>query len=265
MSVSYLKSGVRLYKDKSVDLIRESAFISKSVLSYALTLCLEGNTTAAIEKEIESEILKAGGFPAFKNYEGFPYSACISVNEFIVHGAPSTRLLQQGDVVSIDLGVIYQGFYSDTARTKIIGKGKPEDHLLVQTAEDCFKAGLAFANLGNSTGDIGHAIHRELLKHKDSSGKSLFGIFHNFQGHGIGLDLHEEPGIPNFGFPNGGVEIQEGMCFCIEPVLIYKNAGVVSVPLESGFPQYKTANGTFSTHYENQIYISHSGPIVLTI
>lgn len=266
MSVKELKSGIRIYSGDSVERIKQSAAIAKEVLSYALTICQIGNTTFDIEKEIENRILKAGGTPAFKGYEDFPYSACISVNDYIVHGAPTKHRLKDGDVVSLDLGVIYEGFYSDTARTKILGTARSQDTFLVEAAEECFKAGLEFARIGNSTGDIGHAIHRRLLKYKSASGESLFNIFHNFQGHGIGLTLHEPPSVPNFGFPNGGERIVEGMCFCIEPVLLYRGAKVESVPMEgTNFLQFKTQDGSSTTHYENQIYMSHSGPIVLTI
>lgn len=265
MPTTTLKTGIRLYKEDSFDCLVKSSEISKQVMSYALSICQEGISLLQLEKEIESKILSLNAIPAFKGYNGFPYSACLSVNEYIVHGVATERVLQAGDVLSVDLGVIYDGYYSDHARTLIIGsKKRNEDELLIQTAQECFAQAIEKCIPGNSTGDLGHEIHKTVLKYKDASGQYLFDIFHNFQGHGIGLNLHEKPDVPNFGFPNSGTTLIEGMCICIEPVILYRGSDVIQEPLSNGFIQFKTKNGSPSAHYENQVYISHSGPIILT-
>lgn len=171
-----------------------------------------GIRTKDLNKSAECFIIKNGAVPGFKGYGGFPAGVCISVNEQVIHGFPSERVLKEGDIVSLDAGVYYKGFHTDAARTYAVGKVSPELQTLMEATEQSFYKGMLQARVGNRISDISHAVE-EYIK------PFGYGIVRDFTGHGVGFELHEDPAIPNYGKPGRGVRIQEGMTLAIEPMI----------------------------------------------
>lgn len=260
--------GINLYFNDSVVLLKESGRILKSVLDRLCSEACIGNTTKNLNLLAEALILENHAEPLFKGYSGFPYATCMSNNDCVVHGFPNDEQLKEGDVLSIDVGVKYRGFCTDAARTIIIGSDPHRHKELVSMAEQAFKAGVAHAFPGNYTGDIGYAIQRKVISsYKDPSKPSLgskFAIFPDFQGHGVGLVLHEKPSIPNYGYPKRGRQLEVGMCITIEPVILYSQTKLKRYTNSEGFLFFNTEDGTPTSHYENTIYISEQGPVILT-
>ncbi len=215
---------------------------------------IAGVSTEELDRLAYDLILKKGGEPAFKGYRGYPASTCISINEQVVHGIPSGRKLRQGDIVSVDLGVKYRGFYGDAAVTYAVGDASPSARLLMRTTEEALWQGIAQAVEGKRVSDIGHAIQR----HAEAKG---FSMVRSFVGHGIGRSLHEEPQVPNFGPPGKGPRLMKGMALAIEPMV---NAGGWQVRvLEDGWTAV-TADGSLSAHYEHTVVVTGAEPLVLT-
>ncbi len=214
-----------------------------------------GITTKALEEIAEDVIRMRGGKPAFKGYKGFPASICTSVNDEVVHGIPSEEVvLKEGDIVSIDLGVIYKGYISDAAITLPVGEiSEAAERLLSVTREALFE-GIARAVPSNRVGDISHAIQ----SYVESKGYS---VVRKFVGHGVGRRLHEEPQVPNFGLPGRGVKLREGMTLAIEPMV---NEGTHDVSIMEDGWTAKTKDGKLSAHFEHTILIKKSGPEILT-
>ena len=214
-----------------------------------------GISTAEIETCVDREIRKRDAVPAFKGYRGYPSSVCISVNDQVVHGIPSRTIrLQSGDIVSIDLGVILDGFYGDAAITIPIGNVGPDALRLIRVTEDAFYRGIQKAVAGNRVSDISAAIQG----HVESNG---FSVVRAFVGHGIGRSLHEEPQVPNFGKPGQGPRLKEGMTLAVEPMV---NAGGPDIKiLDDGWTAV-TADGSLSAHFEHTIAITKNGAEILT-
>jgi len=214
-----------------------------------------GISTADIEAYVDREINKRGATPAFKGYRGYPSSVCISVNEQVVHGIPSMAArLKNGDIVSIDLGAILDGFYGDAALTIPVGDISPEASRLIMVTEEAFYKGIEKAVAGNRVSDISAAIQ----DHVESNG---FSVVRAFVGHGIGRSLHEEPQVPNFGKPGQGPRLKEGMTMAVEPMV---NAGGPDVKiLDDGWTAI-TADGSLSAHYEHTVVITKNGAEILT-
>ncbi len=211
-------------------------------------------STEELDRLASDFILKKGGEPAFKGYRGYPATMCSSINEQVVHGIPSGRRLKQGDIVSVDLGVRYKGFYGDAAVTYAVGGVSPAARTLMRTTEEALWLGIAQAVEGNRVSDIAHAIQ----KHAEGRG---FSIVRSFVGHGIGRSLHEEPQVPNFGPPGKGPRLLKGMALAIEPMV---NAGGWQVKiLDDGWTAV-TADGSLSAHYEHTIVVTGAEPLVLT-
>lgn len=248
---------IRLYDTECAKVLQEAATINNSIMGQLLEAAVPGVTTLELEALAESLIVLHKCEPLFKGYEGFPFCACFSVNECIVHGLANSRPLLDGDVLSIDLGVRYRKLCSDMARTKIVGRGSDYEDLL-SVSEQAFFAALPYCNPGNTTGDLGAAILTTIAKN--------YKIFEKFQGHGIGIDLHEDPAIPNFGVFNRGTPLKEGMCICIEPVVLHKTSNVIR-KLDSiyNIVQYYADDGLPASHYENQVFITSDGPRILTL
>jgi len=266
--VTTLKNGINLYNKDAFYKLQEAGNILKGIRDELVENATEGNTTNALNELAESLIIKNNCDTLFKGFGNYPYTTCLSNNEQIVHGIPTDDPLKIGDVLTIDIGLKYKGYCADSARTVIIGDNPPEDDiLLLETAKKGFEAGLEKAYPGNTTGDIGFAIHKQVIFPQkipeDWRSGYKFKIFVQFSGHGIGLELHEPPTIPNFGSLGKGLELLEGMCFCIEPVVLYAESEVCMQEID-GITRFTTHDLKPSAQYENQVYLSSNGPIVLT-
>ena len=214
-----------------------------------------GLSTKEIEKYIENLILKMGGIPAFKGYRGYPASACISINEQVVHGIPSEKIfIKEGDIVSIDVGVLYDGFYGDAAYTYPIGKVSNKAEKLLSVTKEALKRGINKAKHTARVGDISSAIQRYVEENK-------FSVVRAFVGHGIGRALHEDPQIPNFGREGTGPKLRAGMTIAIEPMV---NAGTHEVTILSDGWTAVTKDGELSAHFEHTIAITENEPEILT-
>ncbi len=213
-----------------------------------------GATTAEIDQVCERLISAAGVRPAFKGYRGFPSVACISVNEEVVHGIPGDRTLTEGDIVSIDVGIIREGYYADTAVTVGVGRISEERRLLLNVTREALDRGIAQVKEGRHLSDISHAIQTFV------EGRNL-SVVRDFVGHGIGRQLHEEPEIPNFGPPDEGPILKRGMVFAIEPMV---NMGSWKTRiLEDGWT-VSTCDGRPSAHFEHTVAVTERGPEILT-
>lgn len=214
-----------------------------------------GVSTYELDMVIRNYIERAGARPSFLGYSGFPGSACISINDEVIHGIPSKkRILCEGDIVKIDVGAYYKGFHGDSARTIPVGKVSDEALRLIEATEKSFWAGIAKAESGNRIGDIGNAIESCILEYG-------YSVVKRYIGHGVGHELHEAPDVPNFGTAGRGVRLCNGMTLAVEPMV---NIGCSDVrELNDGWT-VKTADGSLSAHYENSIAITDNGVIVLT-
>jgi methionyl aminopeptidase len=213
-----------------------------------------GVTTADLDAVAEASIRDAGGEPAFKGYHGYPATICASINEEVVHGIPSRRPLLEGDIVSIDLGVLVDGFFGDAAVTLPVGRVSERAAELLRVTEEALHQGIARARLGGRISDIGHAVQAHVEKHG-------FSVVREFVGHGIGVSLHEEPQIPNYGAPGRGPRLAEGMVLAIEPMVNMGKPGVRV--LQDGWTAV-TRDGLLSAHFEHTVAITADGPLVLT-
>jgi methionyl aminopeptidase len=211
-------------------------------------------TTMELDEFAESYIRSKGASPAFKGYKGFPASLCTSINEQVVHGIPSSTKLREGDIVSLDLGVYYKGFYGDAAMTLPVGDTTPKAKKLLSVTEESLYMGIENAVIGKRISDISSAIQ----KHVESEG---FSVVRNFVGHGIGRGLHEEPQLPNFGVPGEGPAIMEGMTFAVEPMV---NAGSFEVSILNDGWTAVTKDNTLSAHFEHTIAVTSNNPVILT-
>jgi methionyl aminopeptidase len=213
-----------------------------------------GVTTADLDAFAEAKIKAAGGIPAFKGYRGYPATICASVNDQVIHGIPSRRALADGDVLSIDVGALVDGFYGDAAITVPVGAISDGAARLLRVTEESLYRAIAEARIGNRVSDIGHAVQR----HVEANG---FSVVREFVGHGIGQSMHEEPQIPNFGEPGHGPRLAEGMVLAIEPMV---NMGTAAVRvLDDGWTAV-TRDGSLSAHFEHTVAVTTSGPVVLT-
>ena len=214
-----------------------------------------GITTKALDELAEELIFKFGGEPNFKGHEGFPATLCASINEELVHAVPSQRKLKEGDVLSLDLGMKYQGYHSDMAITLPVGKISPEVQRLIRVTKKALKRGIKKARPGNTFGDVGNTIQRYV----ESQG---FNVVRDLCGHGIGRELHEEPKILNYGKRHSGPEIKEGMTFCLEPMVTVGDWKLKKSKDGHGF---ETADGSLSCHFEHMMAVTKNGVKVLTV
>ena len=229
--------------------------ITRGALRAAERMVRPGVTTADIDSAVEDFILSAGAMPSFKNYEGFPASACVSVNGEVVHGIPSReRVLKEGDIVSVDAGAYIDGFHGDAARTFPVGKISPDAARLIEVTRQCFYEGLRFARLGYRIGDISGAIQDYAESHGYSVVRELIG-------HGVGRNLHEAPDVPNYRMRSPGIRLQEGLTIAVEPMI---NAGSRRVHVLDNGWTVVTDDGAYSAHYENSIAITDGEPLILT-
>lgn len=245
---------ITIKSDREIELIRASGRILAAAHKAISESVRVGITTKELDKIAEKTIIDLGGIPAFKGYNGFPATICSSVNEEVVHGIPGSRVLHDGDIISVDIGVILNGYYSDAARTHLVGNVSEEVKALVKHTRLAFEEGLKQCVVGNRISDIGHAVQ----SYAEALG---YGVVRDLCGHGVGTSLHEEPEIPNFGSPGKGPRLRAGMVIAVEPMI---NLGTYEVrTLDDGWTVV-TADGKPSAHHENTIAILDDGPVLLT-
>ena len=236
-------------------LMREAGRITAEALMVARDMIRPGISTKAIDDKVRQFIEKCGAVPSFLGYNGFPGSACISINDEVIHGIPSPRvILQEGDIVKVDVGARYRGYNGDSARTFPVGKVSDLALKLISVTEASFYEAMKVAKAGNRIGDIGHAVESFVI----SNG---FSVVRDFIGHGVGANLHEDPEVPNFGRAGHGARLYPGMTLAIEPMV---NVGRHDVRVLGNGWTVKTVDGTLSAHYENSIAITESDPVILT-
>ena len=247
---------VTIKTPREIELMREAGRILAKVHNELGKIIKPGITTLEIDRVGEELIRSFGCEPSFLNYSGYPASICVSVNEEVVHGIPSTkRILREGDIVSLDAGVIYKGYHSDAARTHIVGTSTEEATQLVEVTRQCFFEGIKLAKPGNHLHDISNAIGAYAEKFG-------YGVVRDLVGHGIGSHLHEDPPIPNYIIKSRGPKLLPGMTLAIEPMI---NAGTYKVAwLDDGWTVV-TKDGKNSAHYENTVLITEDGCEILSL
>lgn len=239
---------------EEIKTIAEGGRILASVMKELEKMVKPGITTMELNRAAEALVLSAKAKPAFKGYSGFPYSLCVSLNENIVHGLPSDYILKDGDLLKLDLGVLYKGFNTDMAITVAVGKVSYEAKRLLNVAKKSLRLGVKKTKVGNTIGDIGNTIQRFV----EDQG---FGVVRDLCGHGIGRNLHEDPKVPNFGKRGQGEKLVEGMVICIEPMIAIGNYNLKKS--DDGYG-YATIDNSLSAHFEHTIAITERGPIILT-
>ncbi|MGC1184183.1 MAG: type I methionyl aminopeptidase [Candidatus Dormiibacterota bacterium] len=245
---------ITLKRGDEVDLMRQAGRKLAQVLDHLEGLVAPGVTPAELDRAANREIRRRDSFPGFLGYDGFPKHMCISVNNQVVHGIPDGRQLVEGDLVSLDCGLIYKGWWADAGRTVACGKVDPAAERLIQVTQEALNLGIAAAVPGNHLGDIGHAVQN----HVEKNGYS---IVRGYTGHGIGRDMHEDPEVPNHGQPGRGIEIRPGLCLAIEPIV---NEGDPGTAIEADGWTVITADERLSCYFEHTIAVGPNGAEILT-
>lgn len=241
---------------RELSVMREACRISAGALQLVGKAIEPGITTAELDKIAENYIRSKGAVPNFKNYQGYPATACISVNNEVIHGIPSKkRVIKQGDIVSVDLGALFNGYHGDNAATFACGDVSEEAKRLMDATRESLYEGIKVAVAGGRIGDIGHAVQSYI----EARGYS---VVRKFVGHGIGTKLHEAPEVPNFGAPSRGIRLMPGMTLAIEPMV---NAGGSEVEIMPDGWTVLTKDGSLSAHFEHTVAITSSGPQIMTI
>ncbi|MCS7246333.1 MAG: type I methionyl aminopeptidase [Thermomicrobium sp.] len=243
-----------LKSSADLERMRHAGRIAALVLRTLRDAAKPGVTTGALDDLASAIILREGAEPAFRGYRGFPATICTSVNHEVLHGIPGRRVLHDGDVLKIDVGVRWRGFHADAAITVIVGRASPLASRLVSVTEEAFWAGYAAARAGNRLGDIGAAIE-EVVR------RNGFAVIEGYSGHGVGRDLHEEPSVPNMGIAGRGLVLRAGMTLAIEPMV---SAGDGRTRIKRDGWTVVTEDGSLAAHYEHTVWISPDGPVVLT-
>ena len=247
---------VTIKSEREIELMREAGRILAKVHEELGRTLVPGMSTKEIDRMCEDMIRSHGCVPSFLNYQGFPASVCISINEEVVHGIPDKhRYLEEGDIVSLDTGVIWKGYQSDAARTHMIGEVSGEARKLVEVTRQSFFEGIKYAKAGNHLNDISKAIQ----EYAESFG---FGVVRDLVGHGIGTEMHEAPEIPNFAQRRKGIRLVAGMTLAIEPMI---TAGRYDVVWEDDGWTVVTEDGSLASHYENTILITDGEPEILSL
>ena len=246
---------ISIKNEHELEAMRQACKITAAARALAGEMVRPGVTTRQIDKAVHDFIVQQGARPSFLHYGGFPASACISVNNTVIHGIPGDRVLQEGDIVSVDVGAYFRGFHGDCAATYPCGKISPEAQRLIDVTRQSFFQGLKFAKQGNRISDISHAIQTYV----ESNGYS---VVRDFVGHGVGAQLHEEPEVRNFGAPGHGPRMLKGMTLAIEPMV---NHGADDVMVLKDKWTTVTADGSLSAHYENTVLITDGEPEILTV
>jgi len=252
---------ISIKNDKDISHLRRAGRVVADVLMLMKDIVRPGVDTLTLDRRAEDYIASSGGVPAFKGYripgipKAFPGTLCVSINNEIVHGIPSSdRILQEGDIVSVDVGVLLEGYYGDAAYTFPVGKVEPERTALMEVTRECLQRAVVAARNGSTLGDIGHAVESYAVPRG-------YGIVRNYAGHGIGKNLHEPPQIPNFGTPGSGITLKCGMALAIEPMIM---SGSEAVRTLKDKWTVVTADGSDAAHFEKTIIVTEDGPEVVT-
>ena len=240
---------------RQIEFMREAGKITAGARSIARQAIAAGVTTAEIDREVYNFITKSGATPSFLNYGGFPGSACISVNEELIHGIPGKRIIRNGDIVSVDVGAKIHGFHGDCAGTYPCGEVSEETKRLIEVTRQSFFEGIKYAKAGNRLGDISAAIQEYVERHG-------YSIVREYVGHGIGANLHEDPSVPNYGTKGRGPRLVKGMTLAIEPMV---NMGAAAIRVLDDDWTVVTKDGSLCAHYENTILITDGEPEILTM
>jgi methionyl aminopeptidase len=246
--------GIMIKSAREIEIMRQAGRIVATVLAELKSQVKPGVKTRALDEIALRETEKLGAIPSFKGYHGYPASVCVSINDEIVHGIPGNRVMNEGDIVSIDFGVIYDDFQGDAALTVGVGRITPEAEKLLEATEGSLMAGIQVAHAGARLGDISSAIQ----EYAESRGYS---VVREYTGHGIGRNMHEDPPIPNFGIPGQGPLLKKGMTLALEPMI---NIGDWRTRLEDDNWTVKTSDGSLSAHFEHTIAITDEGSEILT-
>ena len=249
-----MAEGIIVKSEHEIELMRQAGKITAGARTVAREAIKAGLTTKQIDKEVHDFITKNNAYPTFLNYGGFPGSACISVNEEIIHGIPGKRVIHDGDIVSVDVGATFKGFVGDCAGTYPCGEISEEAKKLIEVTRQSFFEGIKFARQGYRVSDISHAIQEYVESHG-------FSLVREYVGHGVGASLHEAPEVPNYGQPGHGPRLIRGMTLAVEPMV---NAGGAGIRVLDDNWTVVTQDGKYSAHYENTILITDGEPEILT-
>lgn len=245
---------ITIKNETQIEKMRKAGELLHSVLEALRNEIEPGVTTLHLDQMAEKLIRQAGAIPSFKGFEGFPYSICASVDDQVVHGFSNKKKLRQGQLLSVDCGVILDGWQSDSAFSVLVGGGSPEAQKLIDVTEECFWIGANIARPGNRMGDLSHAIQVHAEKHG-------YGVIRDLCGHGIGQEMHEDPSVPNFGRPGRGVKLQKGMTIAIEPMIAM---GTWRVYVDDDGWTVHTQDGKMCSHYEHTVLITDGEPEILS-
>ncbi len=246
---------ITIKDEREIEIMRKACKITAAARALAGEMVRPGVSTLEIDKAVHDFIIKHGAKPSFLGYGGFPASACISVNDVVIHGIPDHRKLKEGDIVSVDVGAVWKGFHGDCAATFACGEITPFAQKLIDVTRQSFYEGIKFARQGYRISDIGHAVQTYV----ESNG---FSVVRSFVGHGVGANLHEEPEVPNYGSPGRGPRILRGMTIAVEPMV---TAGTYEVNVLRDKWTTVTADGSLAAHYENTVLITDGEPEILTV
>lgn len=245
---------ITLKSKREIELLKEAGHIVYLTHQYLRPLIKAGIKTKELDSLAEKFIRSKGATPSFKGYEGFPSTLCISINDEVVHGFPGERVLQDGDIISIDIGACYKGYHGDSAWTYTVGEVSDDAKYLLEHTEKALYEGIKQAKVGNRIGDIGYAIEKYAKEHN-------LGVVKELVGHGVGTSVHEAPDVPNYGTKGTGPKIRDGMVIAIEPML---TLGSPDIYVEDNDWTVVTVDSSLSAHFEHTITITNEGVIILT-
>jgi len=246
---------ISIKNDKDIEKMAAAGRIVKDALALVESMVRVGISTMEMNDEVERFILSQGATPSFKNYNGFPYASCMSVDDVVVHGFPSLRLLEEGEILSVDIGAKINGFHADAARTFAVGKISRQKQRLIDTAKQSFFEGLKECQDGARLGNVSHAIQAFVESHG-------FSVVRTMCGHGIGKRLHEDPQVLNYGESDTGIMLKSGYALAIEPMI---NLGHYEVYTDMDGWACRTKDGFPSAHYENTVIVTKGEPLILTL
>jgi methionyl aminopeptidase len=246
---------VTLKSSREIDLMRRSGQVTSKVLTELMKAVRPGMATSELDRLAEEGIRRGGGVPTFKGYNGFPGSICVSVNDEVVHGIAGSRVLREGDLLSIDIGTTLEGYVSDSAVTVGVGRISREAQRLLDVTRECLTIGIAQMQPGGRLGDIGAAVQAHAERHG-------YGVVRELVGHGVGRSMHEEPQVPNYGKAGSGIELRAGLVLAIEP-MITQGSPRIRI-LDDGWTVV-TADGKLAAHFEHTIALTEDGPKILTL
>ena len=245
---------ITIKSEREIELLKIAGNIVYQTHQYLKPFIKEGITTKELDKLAEDFIRSKDATPSFKGYEGFPSTLCTSINSEVVHGFPSDRKLKNGDIISIDIGACYKGYHGDSAWTYTVGEVDEKTKQLLEDTEKSLFVGLEQVKPGNRIGDIGYAIEQYARKHN-------LGVVRELCGHGVGTSVHEDPEVPNYGIPNTGPRLKEGMVIAVEPML---TLGSPKVFLHDNDWTVDTQDGSLSAHFEHTVVVTKDGYQILT-